>query len=181
MPGCIQHGSQEEAMILGISQTAWKKHKEAQVWVIGQCARKSVAQVWLTLPQQPTQRIAEASCSSYRLRRCIIRPGLQASISGSQALVAPNSSRNACATRLMRCAIKRQHRPPPAGRQTEPRTCRAWLRHTALADHDTRADRSSPVVGSSRIEVVGPAPLRANRAPIWLRRIGRKRDDHRAQ
>jgi len=30
-----------EAMIAwDILQTAWKKHKEAQVWVIGQCARK---------------------------------------------------------------------------------------------------------------------------------------------
>ncbi|HOR78679.1 MAG TPA: hypothetical protein PLG04_07760 [Anaerolineaceae bacterium] len=30
-----------EAMIAwDILQTAWKKHTEAQVWVIGQCARK---------------------------------------------------------------------------------------------------------------------------------------------
>ncbi|HHU16004.1 MAG: tetratricopeptide repeat protein [Kiritimatiellae bacterium] len=41
MPGAYSTGSQEEAMIAwDILQTAWKKHKEAQVWVIGQCARK---------------------------------------------------------------------------------------------------------------------------------------------
>jgi len=41
MPGAYSTGSQEEAMIAwDILQTAWKKHKEAQVWVSGQCAKK---------------------------------------------------------------------------------------------------------------------------------------------
>jgi hypothetical protein len=34
-------GSREKAMIAwDILQTAWKKHTEAQVWVIGQCEKK---------------------------------------------------------------------------------------------------------------------------------------------